>query len=74
MKKPASTLARFLSAIVGLLVGGIVGMLALYFLMLLVGSDFGLDNVRPGGILGGILGLLLGLRFPDNFAWLGLPF
>ena len=49
-------------------------MLALYFLVLLVRSYFGLDNVRPGGILGGILGLLLGLRFPDNFAWLGLPF
>jgi len=74
MKKPVSTLARFLSAIVGLLVGGVVGMLALYFLMLLVGSDFGLDNVRPGGIFGGVVGLLLGLRFPDNFAWLGLPF
>jgi len=48
MQKPVSILSRFLSAIVGLLVGGVVGMLALYFLMLLVRSDFGLDNVRPG--------------------------
>jgi len=37
-----------------------VGMLALYFLMLLVGSDFGLNNVRPGAIFGGIIGFLLG--------------
>jgi hypothetical protein len=40
------TVPRLLSAIVGLLTGGLVGMLALYFVMLLVGSDFGLDNVR----------------------------
>jgi presenilin-like A22 family membrane protease len=74
MQKPVSILSRFLSAIVGLLVGGVVGMLALYFLMLLVRSDFGLDNVRPGAILGGVVGFLLRLRFPDPFAWHRLPF
>ena len=46
MKESPSILSRLLSAFVGLLTGGLVGMLALYFVMLLVGSDFGLDNVR----------------------------
>jgi hypothetical protein len=43
--------------------GIVVGMLALYFVMLLVGSDFGLDNVRAGAPFGGVIGFLLGLRF-----------
>jgi len=58
MKESVSLFHRFLSAIVGLLIGGILGMLALYFVMLLFGSDFGLDNVRPGAMFGG-LGLFL---------------
>jgi hypothetical protein len=48
MKESPSILSRLLRSIVGLLTGGLVGMLALYFVMLLVGSDFGLDNVRAG--------------------------
>ena len=34
------------------------------------GSDFGLDNVRPGFILGGAIGFLIGLRFPKQLTWL----
>lgn len=41
-------MSRGVSAVIGLLFGAVLGMLVLYFLMLLVGSDFGLDNVRPG--------------------------
>jgi len=63
-----SIFSRILSAIVGLLVGAVVGMLALYFLMLLFHSDFGLDNVRPGAGFGGVVGFLLGFRFPEPFA------
>jgi len=70
MKKPVSLLSRFLAAIIGLLCGGVLGMVGLYFLMLLVGSDFGLDNVRPGFILGGAIGFLIGLRFPKQLTWL----
>ena len=70
MKESPSIISRLVSAIVGLLTGGIVGMLALYFVMLLVGSDFGLDNVRAGALFGGVIGFVLGLRFPQKFRWL----
>jgi len=56
-----------MSAVAGLLFGAVLGMLVLYFLMLLVGSDFGLDNVRLGAIFGGVIGFLLALRFPERF-------
>ena len=56
MKESVSLFHRYLSAIVGLLVGGVLGMLVLYFVMLVIGSDFGLDNVRPGVVLGAVLG------------------
>ena len=61
-------LSRVLSAVVGLFLGALLGMLGLYFLMLLVGSDFGLDSVRPGALFGALVGLVLGLWFPDKFA------
>ena len=48
MNNPLSILWRCLSGIAGLLAGGFFGMAALQLLMLLVGSDFGLSNVRPG--------------------------
>jgi len=60
-------LSRVVSAIAGLFLGAALGMLVLYFLMLLVGSDFGLDNVRLGAIFGGVIGFLLALRFPERF-------
>jgi pimeloyl-ACP methyl ester carboxylesterase len=62
-----SILSRVVSAIAGLFLGAVLGMLVLYFLMLLVGSDFGLDNVRLGAIFGGVIGFLLALRFPERF-------
>lgn len=68
MKKYLSLFHRLLSAIVGLLIGGFLGMLVLYFLMLLIGSDFGLDNVRPGAILGAAIGFFLGLWFPHSWS------
>jgi len=73
MKESGSLVNRFLSAIVGLLVGGVLGALVLYFVMLVVGSDFGLDNVRPGFVVGGVLGFFLGLLFPKRGgSWLDL--
>ena len=66
MKKPVSILWRCLSGIAGLLAGGFFGMAALQLLMLLVGSDFGLSNIRPGFIVGGVIGFLLGVFLPDK--------
>jgi hypothetical protein len=40
----------------------------LYFVMLVVGSNFGLDNVRPGGVVGTVLGIFLALRFPRRWS------
>jgi hypothetical protein len=65
MKESPSILSRLLSAFVGLLTGVLVGMLALYFVMLLVGSDFGLDNVRAG--LGRMEQQPNGKPFPHDF-------
>lgn len=67
-----SLLDRALSAIAGLSIGAVLGMLGLYFLMTIVGSDFGLDNVRSGAVLGAVLGVLLGLRRPWHWTWLDL--
>jgi len=64
MKEPLSLLHRFISAIGGLLVGLVVGMLTLYLAMSVVGSSFGLDNVRPGAVIGAAVGFFLGWRFP----------
>ena len=65
-------LSRVITTIIGSLLGGVVGMLSLYLLMLLVGSDFGLDNVRPGLLLGAVIGFLVGLRWPTRLSWLDL--
>ena len=59
MKVSLSFFHRFLTAIVGVIIGGLVGMLAFYLVMLVVGSDFGLDNVRPGVVLGAGVGFSL---------------
>jgi ABC-type antimicrobial peptide transport system permease subunit len=72
VKQPVSLLDRFLSAIVGLFIGAVLGMLALYFIMLLSGSDFGLDNVRPGVVLGAAIGFFFGLWRPRRWSWLEL--
>ena len=70
MKASLSLFHRFLTAIVGLMIGGLVGMLALYVAMLGVGSDFGLDNVRPGAVLGAAIGFCFGLWRPRRWSWL----
>ena len=70
MKQSLSLLHRSLSAIAGLFFGAVLGMLGLYLLMLMVGSDFGLDNVRPGAVLGAVLGFFLGLWRPWRWSWL----
>jgi len=66
VKNPLSILWRCLSGIAGLLAGGFFGMAALQLLMLLIGSDFGLSNVRPGFIVGGVIGFLLGVYLPKK--------
>jgi len=70
MQDSFSLFHRFLTAIVGLLIGGLAGMLVLYFVMLVTGSDFGLDNVRPGAVVGAALGFFFGLWFPHRWSWL----
>jgi hypothetical protein len=66
VKTSFSFFHRFLTAIVGLIIGGLVGMLAFYLVMLVVGSDFGLDNVRPGVVLGAAIGSLYSPRLSRN--------
>ena len=61
---------RLLTAIVGFITGGFLGMLVLYLLMVSVGSDFGLDNVRPGVIFGAAIGFFFGLWRPRRWSWL----
>jgi len=72
MRESLSLFHRFFTAIVGVLLGGFGGMLSLYSLMLLVGSDFGLDTVRLGIVVGAILGFFLGFWFPHRWSWLDL--
>jgi uncharacterized membrane protein YccC len=69
IKESASLLHRSFSAIVGLLIGAVLGMLVLYFVMLVVGSDFGLNNVRPGAVFGAVLGFFRGLRSQRRWSW-----
>lgn len=70
MKASLSFFHRFLTAFVGLIIGGLVGMLALYLVMLVVGSNFGLDNVRPGVVVGAAIGFFFGLWRPHRWSWL----
>jgi presenilin-like A22 family membrane protease len=70
VKASFSIFHRCFTAIVGLFFGGFVGMLALYFVMLVSGSDFGLDNVRLGAMFGAVIGFLFGLGFPHRWSWL----
>jgi hypothetical protein len=70
VKASLSFFHRFLTAVVGLIIGGLVGMLAFYLVMLVVGSNFGLDNVRPGVVLGAAIGFFFGLWRPHRWSWL----
>jgi hypothetical protein len=70
VKASLSFFHRFLTAVVGMIIGGLVGMLAFYLVMLVVGSNFGLDNVRPGVVLGAAIGFFFGLWRPHRWSWL----
>jgi hypothetical protein len=70
VKASLSFFHRFLTAVVGLIIGGLVGVLAFYLVMLVVGSNFGLDNVRPGVVLGAAIGFFFGLWRPHRWSWL----
>jgi hypothetical protein len=72
VEQSLSLLDRLLSAIAGLLFGALAGMLGLYFLMVILSTDFGLDNVRSGMALGAVIGLFFGLCFPWRWSWLDL--
>ena len=72
MKASLSFFHRFLTAVVGLIIGGLVGVLAFYLVMLVVGSNFGLDNVRPDVVLGTAIGFFFGLWHPRRWSWLDL--
>ena len=50
--------------------GTLLGMLGLYFVMILLRSDFGLDNVCPVAALGAVLGLIFGLFRPRRWSLL----
>ena len=65
-----SLVHRLLSAIVGLITGGLLGMLVFYLIMVVARSDFGLDNVRPGIVLGAAIGFFFGLWRPHRWSWL----
>jgi hypothetical protein len=70
VKSSLSVFHRFLTAIVGFVIGGLVGMLVFYLVMVVVGSDFGLDNVRPGVVLRAALGFFFSLWRPRRWSWL----
>jgi hypothetical protein len=61
---------RLLTTIVGLIMGGLAGMLIYYLIMVVVGSSFGLDNVRRGIVLGAGVGFFFGLWRPRRWSWL----
>jgi hypothetical protein len=44
----------------GFLGGGISGVLVLIAAIMITGSDFGLDSVRPGALIGSIIGAVVG--------------
>jgi len=50
----------------GLLGGGILGILILIAAMMIAGSDFGLDSVRPGALVGAIAGAVVGFFSPGR--------
>jgi hypothetical protein len=66
MKESEPPIVRLIDAIAGLLIGAVFGMVALAFLMLVVGSDFGLNSVRSGAVVGAVSGFFLGLCFPNR--------
>jgi hypothetical protein len=68
-RKFPSMLDRCVNALVGLIVGALMGMLLLYLIMVLAGSDFRMDNVRLGAIIGAAAGLFCGWWFPDRWYW-----
>lgn len=55
---------RLLGAIGGLVVGALLGLIALFLTLIITGSNLGLDNILIGGVIGGSIGLLLGFCFP----------
>jgi hypothetical protein len=72
VKQSLSLLDRLLSVIAGVLFGALLGMLGSYVLMIVSSIDFGLNNVRPGMILGAVIGLFYGLWLPWRWSWLDL--
>ena len=52
--------------------GGLAGMLVFYLIMVVVGLNFGLDNVRPGIVMGAAIGFFVGLWRPRRWSWLDL--
>jgi ankyrin repeat protein len=67
----ASIFDRFINSLGCLILGGFIGMLAMYVVVSVIGIDLGTNNVRPGGIVGGISGCLFGWFFPLRwYEWL----
>jgi hypothetical protein len=52
---------RFLLGVTGLVAGFLLGPIVLLLIMTVYGSDFGLDNVRPGMLIGAVVGFGLGV-------------
>jgi hypothetical protein len=52
---------RIFRGLIAAIFGAYAGMGVLFVTMQVTGLDFGLDNLRPGGLLGGVAGFLLGL-------------
>jgi hypothetical protein len=61
-----SLIKRILGALAGFLGGGALGIIALVGVMIFARSDFGLESIRPGALVGAVLGAIVGFISPKR--------
>jgi hypothetical protein len=57
-------IARFFGTLGGLLLGGLIGALAVILAIVFTGSTFGLKNIWPGAAASAAIGAVLGCMWP----------
>ena len=66
MKDSLSLMRRTVGAFAGFLGGGALGIIALIGVMIFARSDFGLESIRPGALVGAIVGAIVGFISPKR--------
>ena len=66
MKDSLSLMQRIVGAFAGFLGGGALGIIALIGVMIFARSDFGLESIRPGALVGAIVGAIVGFISPKR--------